>query len=432
MAVSTQSRKSERAATQNSAETLESPSPREACLSIRLWSAPNNSGHAQSLWDNNSPAACLTLDLIATSGGLPTARQDEVLVASFPTFQAAAMAARRLQWAVQGYTESEEPRATSLALLIHSAEEGAAQTVAEDAFHSLGQAASGAILMTEKASQPFDRLPGFPLQVAAGDGLWEFTWSSPEGHFSRSEDEEFLARFAAEHGVREQAPEPPAPPPAAEAVVAEEYRTGSHRTGSHRTGSYRQPSEDEPQKSSKMWIVGVALAAAVVLGVGFYLFSGKSSPAPATDQTVTQPQTEPGSTAQGDTPPAKENTSPATQPKHPAAQERVENTTAVKQPKNAPKPQAQQQIQEPPPDRPRQVEPPQPKPSKQDNSRCELDKNQIDNLIQQAEKNRGRGKYPAAMRQFRAVLDCDPGNGRAREGLQSAKDASDAEGGSQN
>jgi hypothetical protein len=120
------------------------------------------------------------------------------------------MTARRLQWAVQGYAESEEPRTTSLALLIHSAEEGAAETVAEDAFHSLGQAQPGAILLTEKASQPFDRLPGFPLQVAAGDGLWELAWSSSEGRFSRSEDEQFLAQFAAENGVPE--PPPPAPP----------------------------------------------------------------------------------------------------------------------------------------------------------------------------------------------------------------------------
>ena len=90
--MSTQSRKSGRATTQNSAETLESPSPREACLSVRLWSAPAGSEQAQSLWENDSPAACLTLDLIAASEGLPTARRGEVLVASFPTFTSAAFA----------------------------------------------------------------------------------------------------------------------------------------------------------------------------------------------------------------------------------------------------------------------------------------------------------------------------------------------------
>jgi len=435
MAVSTQSRKSERAATQNSAETLESPSPREACLSVRLWSAPIDSGQAQSLWDNNSPAACLTLDLIATSGGLPTARHDEVLVASFPTFQSAAMTARRLQWAVQGYAESEEPRTTSLALLIHSPEEGVGDTIAEDAFHSLGQAASGAILLTEKASQPFDRMPGFPLQVAAGDGLWELAWSSPDRHFSRSEDEEFLAQFAAEHGVQEQAPEPPAPQPVAEAVAAEEYRTGSPRTGSYRTGSHRQLPEDEPRGGSKIWIGAVALAVVVVVAVAYYyLFGGnKSNPAPAVDQTVaqTQPQTEPGTPAISNTPLTKANSPATAQSKHPTAKEPAENPPAAKPPKTTPKPEVQP-APEAPPEKPRQVEPPQPRPGKQDNGHCDLEKSEIDGYIQQAEKNRGRGKYAAAIRQFTAVLACDPGNARAREGLESARAALEAEGGSVN
>lgn len=432
--MSTQSRKSERAATQNPAETLESPSPREACLSVRLWSAHTDSGQAQSLWDNNSPAACLTLDLIATSGGLPTARHDEVLIAAFPTFQSAAMTARRLQWAVQGYAESEEPKATSLALLIHSPDEGTGNTIAEDTFHSLGQAASGAVLLTEKASQPFDRLPGFPLQVAAGDGLWELAWSGSDGHFSRSEDEEFLARIAAENGVQEQLPEPPAPKPAPEPVFAEEPRTGSYRTGSHRTGtfstgSYRQPSLDEPRKSSKMWIGGVALAAVVIAGVAFHLFSGKSNSAPAADQNaaqsaaLTQPQTENGSAAGGSAPVA----SAPVQPKHQA-----ENAPAAKQSKNAAKQEAQQ-AQEKPPEKERPApkpEPPAPKPSR--DSRCDLDPSQYSGQVDQAWKNLGRGKYAAAQRQFVAVLACDPGNGRAREGLERARNAAVAEGGSAN
>lgn len=424
--MSTQSRKSARAAAQNPAETVESPSPRAASLSVRLWAIPSDSdsGPAQSLWENDSPAACLTLDLIAASGGLPTARHEEVLVASFPTFLSAAMTARRLQWAIQGYAEHEEPRTTSLALLIHSPEEDAAQTVAEDAFHSLAQAASGAILLTEKASQPFDRLPGFPLQVAAGDGLWELAWSSPEGHFSRSEDEEFLAQFAAEQGVPEQAPPPPVPQAAAEAAFAEEYRTGSHRTGSH-----RQPSEAEARGSSKIWIGAAALAVVVVVAAAIYYFSGKPSQSTATDQnaaqTAAQIQPQPGTTAEN-TPVAKENSSPAAPSKHSAAQERAEAKAAAKQAKNAVKPDVQPAQVAPPPERerpaPKPAEPPAQKPGK--DSRCELDPGQYSGQIAQAEKNMGRGKYDAAIRQLSAVLACDPGNASARGDLERAKLAS--------
>ncbi len=425
--MSTQSRKSEGAATQNSAETQESPSLREACLSVRLWSAPSDSGHAPSLWESDSPAACLTLDLIAASGGVPTARRDEVLVASFPTFQSAAMTARRLQWAIQGYAESEEPRTTLLALLIHSADEGEAQTVAEDAFHSLAQAASGAILLTEKASQPFDRLPGFPLQVAAGDGMWELIWTSPEGHFSRSEDEQFLAQFAAEHGVQEHAQEPPPPQAMAEPVFAEEHRTGSHRTGSYRTGSHRQPSEDEPQAKSWLKMGGLALAAAIVLAaVLSYLFMGRSTSAPVADQNtpLTQPQNEPASTTDSSIPDNKANISAATQPKHSAAKEPAENAQAPKPPKNTPKPEVQQQAQEPQQEKPERVAPKpveQPAQKASRDSRCDLDPGQYTGLIANAEKNMGRGKYPDAIRQLGAVLACDPGNGRARDDLERAR-----------
>jgi hypothetical protein len=409
----------ERAGMQYPAETLESPSLREACLSVRLWSAATQSGQQPSLWESDHPAACLTLDLIAASGGLPMTHQGEVLVASFPDFQSAAMTARRLQWAVQGFKESEEPRATCLSLLIHSADESAAESVAEDAFHSLNLADSGAILLTEKASQPFDRLPGFPLQVAAGDGLWELAWSRPDEHFSRSEDEEFLASFAAQNGFEESVPEPPAPQAVGDSA-AEEYRTGSHRTGSHRTGSYRQPSTEEPQKSSKLWIAGVALA--FVAAVAFYLYLGKSNSAPTASQIATQnqPQTEANSTPESSTTAVSENSSAPAQSKHTGVQG---SASTAKPSKNAPKPEVQQ-AKETPPEKPRQVEPPAPKPSRENNGRCDLDPSQYGGLISQAEKNLGRGKYSDAIRQFAAVLACDPGNGRARDGMERAKLAS--------
>jgi hypothetical protein len=440
MAVSNQYREPERAAAQSPQPTVESLPPRGACLSVRLWSARADSGDAPSLWENDSPAACLTLDLIAASEGIPTARRGEVLVASFPTFFSAAMSARRLQWAAQGYSESEEPRSTSLALLIHAPEEGEAETVAEDAFHSLEQAAPGSILLTEKASQPFDRLPGFPLQVAAGDGLWELAWSSPEGHFSRSEDEQFLAQLAAKQGVPERVPEPPPPQPVVEMDFAEEYRTGSHhtgsyRTGSYRTGSYRQPPQDESRRRSGTMIGGLVFATVVVLAAAFlYYTHGRSNPAPAADQTAAQgqSQTESASTQDADTLAGKEAPATTVQPRHPGASERTDATPAGKQSKNTPNPEAPKQADTPAPEKerpaPKQVEPPTPR-NNNSGGRCDLDPSQYSGQIDQAWKNLGRGKYSAALRQFAAVLACDSGNARAREGLERARMASaDADG----
>jgi hypothetical protein len=38
-------------------------------------------------------------------------------------------------------------------------------------------------------------------------------------------------------------------------------------------------------------------------------------------------------------------------------------------------------------------------------------------MLDQAEKSREQGNYPAALRQYRAVLACDRNNARARSGL---------------
>jgi hypothetical protein len=48
---------------------------------------------------------------------------------------------------------------------------------------------------------------------------------------------------------------------------------------------------------------------------------------------------------------------------------------------------------------------------------CDLDSNMLPKMLGQAERSREQGNYPAALRQFRAVLACDRNNARARSGL---------------
>lgn len=422
MAVSTQSRKPERAQAQNSTRTQGIAAPREACLSVRLWAPSGNSESLPSLWENESPAACLILDLIAASEGIPASRQGEVLTATFPTFQTAVFAARRLQWAVQGFSEAERLQATSLALLVHSPDEEHGETIAEDALHSLEQAAPGEILLTEKASQPFDRLPGFPLQVASGDGLWELVWRAPESQSTRSYDEQILAQLVEQHGVDH--PEHQEQPPAAHADYA-----------GHAEADYMREPENA-RGSSRGKMIGIAVAALVVVGaVIFYFTQGKSNPTPTPDQTQaqTQPQTEqqPATAAQGG--PAS-SSGPAARP---AKQERNGAPAAAKTPQNP----AKAEVKPPPvapapaPERERPApKPAEPPPSRaSSNARCDMDPSQYSGLIDQAWKNLGRGKYNDAKRQFVAVLACDPGNARAKEGMERARmAAAEADGSSQN
>jgi hypothetical protein len=422
MAVSTQSRKPERAQAQNSTRTQGIAAPREACLSVRLWAPSGNSESLPSLWENESPAACLILDLIAASEGIPASRQGEVLTATFPTFQTAVFAARRLQWAVQGFSEAERLQATSLALLVHSPDEEHGETIAEDALHSLEQAAPGEILLTEKASQPFDRLPGFPLQVASGDGLWELVWRAPESQSTRSYDEQILAQLVEQHGVDH--PEHQEQPPAAHADYA-----------GHAEADYMREPENA-RGSSRGKMIGIAVAALVVVGAAiFYFTQGKSNPAPTPDQTQaqTQPQTEqqPATAAQGG--PAS-SSGPAARP---AKQERNGAPAAAKTPQNP----AKAEVKPPPvapapaPERERPApKPAEPPPSRaSSNARCDLDPSQYSGLVDQAWKNLSRGKYNDAKRQFGAVLACDPGNSSAKTGMERARmAAAEADGSSQN
>jgi hypothetical protein len=422
MAASTQSRKHERAAEQSATRTQGIAAPREACLSVRLWTASSNSEPLPSLWENESPAACLVLDQIAASEGIPATRQGEVLTATFPTFQTAVFAARRLQWAVQGFSEAERLQATSLALLVHSPEEEHGETIAEDTFHSLEQAAPGEILLTEKASQPLDRLPGFPLQVASGDGLWELAWRAPESQSTRSYDEQILAQLIEQHGVDH--PEHHEQPPAAEADYAVQAEADYMREPENARGSSR----------GKM--VGLAVAALVVVGaVIFYFTQGKSNPAPAADQAQTQAQTQsqtvqqPAQAAQGG--PALPSGPPARLTK----QERAEAAAAAKAAKNPPKVEVKPPPVAPAPERERPApKPAEPPPSRaSSNARCDLESSQYSGQVDQAWKNLARGKYNDAKRQFAAVLACDAGNARAKEGMERARmAAAEADGASQN
>ena len=386
-----------------------------------MWTASSDSEPLPSLWENESPAACLILDQIAASEGIPASRQGEVLTATFPTFQSAVFAARRLQWAVQGFSEAERLQATSLALLVHSTEEEHGETIAEDVLHSLEQAAPGEILLTEKAGQPFDRLPGFPLQVASGDGLWELAWRAPESQSTRSYDEQILAQLIEQQGVDH--PEHQEQPPAAEADYA-----------GHAEAAYMREPENA-RGSSRGKMIGIAVAALVVVGaVIFYVTQGKSNPAPAADQAQTQAQTQ-SQTVQQAQAAQGAPASPSGPPVRMTKQERAEAAAAAKAAKNPANTEVKPPPVAPAPERERPApKPAEPPPSRASgNGRCDVDPSQYSGLIDQAWKNLGRGKYNDAKRQFAAVLACDGGNARAKEGMERARmAAAAADGGSQN
>jgi len=111
----THTRMPEQAATQSSSRTQGISPSTDANLSLRLWTASGGAGLTPSNWESESPAVCLTLDLIAASEGTVVARQGGDLVAAFPSLPSAIQAARRLQWAFQGFSEAESAQAAAVA-----------------------------------------------------------------------------------------------------------------------------------------------------------------------------------------------------------------------------------------------------------------------------------------------------------------------------
>jgi hypothetical protein len=432
MAASTNSRKPEKAAKQgsprNQGETVTSDAaiPSSALLSLRLWNGSDPAHQAVSVWETDAPAVCLALDLISASQGLPVARDGEVLVAAFPSFQSAILAARRLQWAAQGFAEGAEPHSGPLAALIHAPKEDPGQSVGE-AVHLLQQAAPEQILLSSQASRFFDNLPGFPLQAASGDGLRELVWRAPQSQSSRASDEEVLAQLVAEQAAQNQ----PEPEPARQAPIQEDF---SAAAVTRNTGRFQA---EEPQKSSRKLIGGLAAAAVVVAAAAiFYFTHGSSTPAPDQSQT----QSAPASNATGTAPTAPESqtastssaaSTASTHPK-PAEAEPLASKSAKNAQKGANKPNQQASSDTPTP-REEKVAPAKSQPEAQRGGRCDLDPSQYAGQIDQAWKKLGRGKYADAQREFAAVLACDSGNGRAKEGLERARMAArEADGGSEN
>ena len=423
MAAPTHTRKPEQAATQSSSRA-QGTSPtadailREASLSLRLWTASGDAGLTPSNWESESPAACLTLDLIAASEGAVVARQEGDLVAAFPSLPSAIQAARHLQWAFQGFSEDENAPAASLAILVRAPEDLPSQKDGGNGLHlpeQIEHAAPGQILLTEKASQPFEKLPGFALQAASGDGLRELLWRGPESQSNRSSDEEILTQLLEQQGSQT---------PLSELVAdANAFLAATAGTGSEE----KRPSPPARGKSRRL--IGGLLLAALLLAAAavLYLYRDKLHPAqaqlhPAPAQTQAPVQTPAAAQSPIASPPAAQG-SPSlpddkANPAKPGSTETLAPAKAVKNmQKGASKPaetRATETKQTPLPTRAVEPQPAQ-------HGKCDLEPSQYSGQIDQAMRNLARGKYADAERQFNAVLACDPGNGRAKEGLERAR-----------
>lgn len=184
-------------------------------------------------------------------------------------------------------------------------------------------------------------------------------------------------------------------------------------------------------RSRLFWIIGAAAAVVLLLAAGLVFHPWGGNQVQTASSAAPGPET---STLPAASQPAPVQVQPAqvapTQPA-PTQAAPVKAAPPIQPPQSAPKPKPGEQKVPPPAPQSDAVPPPKVepvvKPPKQPDSRCDLDPSQYTGAIAQAETNMGRGKYSAAARQFDAVLACDPGNARAREGRERVRQAQSAE-----
>ena len=430
MHVSKQTRTLGQAATERVTLVQGNPPNPEAFLSIRLWNTGQNGQLVPLYWDSGTPAVCLTADLIAASGGEPVSSNGGVLVTSFHSDHVAISAARRLQWAIQGFTESRDLQGISVVVLVHSAEELSTGPAGDALRNALDQASGGQILLTEKASQFFEDLPGFASQTLDGTGLRELQWRSAESHATRSFDEQWLTNYIQQQGLEEQLSEPPV-----------------HAEAPDQPWKAESSAEDDHEARSGLsspkvrWAIGGVLAAALAVGaVLFFTRSGDKQTTQVADTHQTPSNTansgengaEPGGQLKQTPPegPSATNTTPTqTHPtdNQPAREKPSRNDKKEKKEKQQEAAAATPPQEQPPKPTPVTVAPPPPvdnRSAKASSKGCDIDSGQINSYLGRADKALGSGNYSAARRLYGEVLPCPEGAARARAGLERVRDAS--------
>jgi hypothetical protein len=398
----------------------ESHAPAEGTLSVRVWKKTESAGPPARPDD---PARCLILDLISASQGVVSQSDPQFVSASFPGAALAVLAARRLQWAMQGLAQSDPSSDLAAAILVHEADDLEDPAALESAQAALAQATPGQILVSAKAAEDLKDVPSLPLQAVPESALYELVWRSSVALPNRSLDEEAIEALIKQHGLESEVPpvrqEPAKPVP--QPRPTREIKPASRETKS--VGAYPAPAvweEPEPVAPSgpgginpRLLYAGGGGVLVLIAVVCFFIFSHGAKP------DVSQPATP--ATAAEQTSTAHQASQPATK-----TQKQKPNATAAQ-----PAPSASQQkpSAESPKDSgsnvaaqaPAETTPaqqPQPKEQpKEKSAGCTLDQGDIPKLLGQADNNRAAGRYEDAVRQYNRVLACGE-NARARNGLE--------------
>ena len=356
----------------------------------------------------DSLCAALAIDLIKASGGAPDPPQGAVLPARFFNLQSALLAARRLQWALEGLTEADSD--TTALLAIHSAADALAVPPALQSL--VPETSSGSILLSASLAETVRSLPGFTLRSAGGGPWTQLDWRSEHAPASLAADEQSVLGLIRALGRQDPVParadvpppeppraEPPrpelAPPPPVGAVTGSTPNFATPPT----LGRSVMDTETDPPFWKKPAVLVSAAAVFVILVVVLVIQLRGSHPKPDTTANPTLPV-------------ASEPVSPrVSAPVAPQVSPEAKPTPKpVKPPRSQPTPQPKVEAKTDTPPPPRQPA-----------GSCDLTEGEIPNSVSRAQRLMYEGKLTEAQSAFQRLVGCPSARDKALAGLQSVK-----------
>jgi len=409
-----QSRQPGERAAQMAPSALADSASGEARICVRVWKTQDTAESRAISWQSNDPALYLVLDLISASKGVLSELRGPFLAATFAGVESAILTARRLQWAMQGFSGSDGTADIAVAILVQGSGDETDAGSSSQARITLEQAEPGQIFITPKTSDFLQNIPSLQLQAMPGSDVQELMWLNSAVAPNLSADEEAISALVKQNGLESEAPpsakeemrDPAAPTteavmPGVSAPAFSEKRPGPRDPGAIRGMSPRR-------------LVGIGGGAVALLAlVGFFTFwqKGQShNPNPVSTPAAVV-QSTPGSVTNSQSPgtgrPGQPTglsdpgrTGPALAPAVSAAE--IQKDRKHKGIGSAPKERTDQKEAA----------------QKDKGGNCTLDSSDVPKMLVQADNNRGAGRYEDALRQYSRVLACDRESARARSGLE--------------
>ena len=398
-----------------------------ADLTIRVWRRDSGSGTAALTWNSDSVLVYMIADLVAASHGRTAAETPATMAAHFDNSLQCLVAAKRIQTAILEFLACRPGDCVGAAVLIHPpVAAGFSQRMAQSA---LRLAEPGQIILSQEVSGRFRDLPGIELRAVPAlttggtehAGLVELIWTSAE-RLASLRNSASVAPPTVEVGPPVGATmivnAPLAAPRSDPASNLDRNDTASRKQPAaeglnNREGAFEEGLADFEERRSfitrSRMVVGAI--AVVLVAVGLVLFHPWSG-------SNVQPKLQPHDTPTSETSPA--TTEPPTDsiPQPPPVVQPVPDSHAKPQPPVVKPPV--KPVDKTAKDKDKTKKPEDtPIVGFEGNSTYDgMTQKDIPRLLQWARSDAGNGNYAKGAQEYRVILQLQPNNPDAREGLR--------------